>query len=219
MSKFQIQKKNVQPLLDTKYIKVFDLQYKEGAHYYDATRRDAEDMVATKSEEEFNAMLPDAVSCFVEIRVKEEAPKLLMFYEYRYPTGQYMLSIPAGLLDPSDKEEDEPVFSAAIREIHEETGVVLQKTDSITMVNPLSFTTPGLTDESNALIHAVVYLDDLSELSQKGAVGSEQFDGFYLADREQVKEILKTGKDPHGHAYPLMTWAAMMYFLMHTESF
>ena len=55
----------VQEILDKKFIRVFDLQYAEGAHYFDATRRAKEDIVAIKSEEEFKKMLPDAVSCVV----------------------------------------------------------------------------------------------------------------------------------------------------------
>ena len=31
-------------------------------------------------------------------------PCLLMNREFRYPTGQYLLSVPAGLIDPEDVE-------------------------------------------------------------------------------------------------------------------
>lgn len=36
--KFRIKKEQVVPLLETKFIKVYDLQYAPGKHYYDATR-------------------------------------------------------------------------------------------------------------------------------------------------------------------------------------
>ena len=55
----------IKSLFESKFIKVFDLQYQEGRHYYNATRRDEEDLVAAKSTEEFKKMLPDAVSCVV----------------------------------------------------------------------------------------------------------------------------------------------------------
>ena len=58
----KITKQNIKTLLETKFIKVFDLQYAEGRHYYNATRRSADDLVAVKSTEEFQNMLPDAVS-------------------------------------------------------------------------------------------------------------------------------------------------------------
>ena len=41
-----IKKQNIKTLLETKFIKVFDLQYAEGRHYYNATRRSADDLVA-----------------------------------------------------------------------------------------------------------------------------------------------------------------------------
>ena len=39
-------KENIKPLFESKFIRVFDLQYAEGKHYYDATRRTADDLVA-----------------------------------------------------------------------------------------------------------------------------------------------------------------------------
>lgn len=98
----------IKSLFESKFIKVFDLQYREGRHYYNATRRDEEDLVAAKSTEEFKKMLPDAVSCVViwnpsgDDEKSGHEPCLLMNREFRYPTGQYLLSVPAGLIDPED---------------------------------------------------------------------------------------------------------------------
>lgn len=36
----------IKSLFESKFIKVFDLQYREGRHYYNATRRDENDLVA-----------------------------------------------------------------------------------------------------------------------------------------------------------------------------
>ena len=55
----------VETLLDTRFIKVFDLQYAPGRHYYNATRRSREEMVAAMGEAEFHSMVPDAVSLCV----------------------------------------------------------------------------------------------------------------------------------------------------------
>jgi len=208
-----INKENIQSLFESKFIKVFDLQYEEGKHYYDATRRSLEQIVAAKSDQEFSEMLPDAVTCVVILQVKDEEPKLLMTREYRYPTGHFLLSPPAGLLDPDDESSNDPILSAARREIEEETGIVLSEKDSLSVINPLLFSSPGMTDESNALACAVVNLNDLSSLSQKGAVGSECFDGFKLLSLKEAKEILKAGKDQDGIFYSVYTWAALMYFV------
>lgn len=208
-----ILKENIEPLFDSKFIKVFDLQYEEGKHYYDATRRSLDRLAAIKSDSEFRAMLPDAVTCVVILKVKDEEPKLLLTKEYRYPAGQFLLSPPAGLLDPEDEAEKEPVLAAAKREIREETGIQLSDQDTLSVINPLLFSSPGMTDESNALACAVIHLEDLSALSQDGAVGSECFDGFRLLSAAQAREILKAGKDQDGLFYSVYTWAALMYFV------
>lgn len=208
-----ILKENIEPLFDSKFIKVFDLQYEEGKHYYDATRRSLDRLAAIKSDSEFRAMLPDAVTCVVILKVKDEEPKLLLTKEYRYPAGQFLLSPPAGLLDPEDEAEKEPVLAAAKREIQEETGIQLSEQDTLSVINPLLFSSPGMTDESNALACAVIHLEDLSALSQDGAVGSECFDGFRLLSAAQAKEILKAGKDQDGLFYSVYTWTALMYFI------
>lgn len=208
-----ITKQNITPLFESKYIKVFDLQYREDSHYYNATRRPIEKLVATKSDDEFRSMLPDAVTCVVILKIKGDEPRLLLSKEFRYPTGQFLLSPPAGLLDAEDEALEDPILSAAAREIKEETGIVLNKKDTLSIINPLLFSSPGMTDESNALVCAVINLDDTSVLSQEGAVGGECFDGFNLLTKKEAGEILKNGKDADGIFYSVYTWAALMYFV------
>ena len=204
----------VQEILDKKFIRVFDLQYAEGAHYFDATRRAKEDIVAIKNEEEFKKMLPDAVSCVVIVLLPGKEPQLLLSYEYRYPTGRFLLSVPAGLLDPEDKDETNPIVTTAIREIHEETGIVVDtRRDTVEAINPFLFSSPGMTDESNALVKVVLHLDNLDQLHQTGAVGQEFFDGFCFVNKEKAAELLKNGVDDKGHFYSVYTWAALMYFV------
>ena len=209
----EIKKENVKPLFDSRFIKVFDLQYEEGKHYFDATRRPLENLMAIKSDEEFKTALPDAVSCIVILNIKGEEPKLLLDYEYRYPAEQFLLSPPAGLIDPEDANTTDPLLTAAKREIEEETGLVLDKNDRLFTVNPLLFSTPGMTDESNALVCAVVNSEDTSSLSQTGAVGSECFDGFELLTKEDARKLLSDGRDKNGIFYSIFTWAVLMYFV------
>jgi len=211
--KQEIKKEQVKPLFESKFIKVFDLQYEEGKHYFDATRRSADNLMAVKSDEEFKTALPDAVTCVVILNIKGEEPKLLLDYEYRYPAGQFLLSPPAGLLDPEDTACDEPLLATAKREIEEETGLVLKETDKLFTINPLLFSTPGMTDESNALVCAVIELNDTNTLSQEGAVGSECFNGFELISKEEATVLLTRGRDKNGIFYSVFTWAALMYFV------
>lgn len=209
----EIKKEHVKPLFESKFIKVFDLQYEEGKHYFDATRRPADNLMAIKSDEEFKSALPDAVTCIVIFNIPGEDPMLLLDYEYRYPAGQFLLSPPAGLLDPEDANTPDPLLATAKREIEEETGLILKEEDNLFTINPLLFSTPGMTDESNALVCAVIRSADTSALTQEGAVGSECFNGFELLTKAEATKILTNGRDENGIFYSVFTWAALMYFV------
>lgn len=198
----------------TKFLSMYDLQYAEGKHYFDASRRAKENLVALKSDEEFRAMLPDAVTIAVVLKLPNSDPKLLLSYEYRYPVAQFQLSPVAGLVDEEDKEKENPLIEAAIREIKEESGITVKPTDKISVINPCAFSSPGMTDESNAFLCAEIELDDLSELNQDGAVGGELFDGFTLLSKSEAKVIYSTGRDVKGNFYSLATWALLGYFIM-----
>lgn len=217
MERLVLKKEQIVPMQETKFLNMYDIQYKEGKHYYDVTRRKAEDTVALMSTEEFQNMSPDAVTIAVIVNLPGEEPKLLLSYEYRYPVGQFLLSPVAGLIDPEDLACDNPLVVAAIREIKEETGLTVKDTDEIFVINPCTFASPGMTDESNAFLCAKIWVDNLDELNQDGAVGSEMFNGVELLSREQIKEIFATGRDKNGNFMPLQTWAVMGYFLSTIE--
>ena len=110
------QENDIKTLFDGKFIKVYDLEYEKDKHYLNASRRNLDDLVCLKDDEEFKSMKPDAVTIIAIIN-----GKLLMTKEYRYPCGQYLLSPPAGLMDKGD----ENVIETAIRELKEETGLKL----------------------------------------------------------------------------------------------
>ncbi len=201
--------KRADTLLDTPYIRVYDLVYEDGLHYYDASRRKKERLCAVSPEE----VLPDAVSGFVILRYPDGTDRFLLFHEYRYPTGRYVLSIPSGLIDESDRLTEDPVKSAMVRELREETGITAGADDLIRTIDPLVFNSPGMTDESTALVACVISLRDEGVLSQKGAEGSERFAGFCPVTVSEAKQLLKRGKDEKGDPYPLVTWAGLSFFV------
>ena len=214
MDKPDMIKENVDTLCETKFLKLYDYRYLEGKHYYCSSRRKTEDLVAIKSDETFKTMLPDAVTIAVVLHLPNETPKLLLSYEYRYPVGRFLLSPIAGLLDPEDSECDDPLRSGAVREIFEETGIKVSENDKITILNPCAFSTPGMTDESNAFLSADITIPDTSMINQTGAVGSELFNGFELVSVDEAKEIYKSGKDKYGNTFSLATWAVLGWFVM-----
>lgn len=212
MKKPTITMEQITPAFDGRFIRIFDLEYEPGKHYLDASRRKKEDLAAPKSDAEFRQMLPDAVSCVVVLNIRSQEPRLLLTREYRFPAGRFLLSVPAGLLDPSDAASAHPVLEAARREIREETGITVEETDTVRMINPLLLSSPGMTDESNALVLVTLNRDTEPDLSQAGATGSECFDGFVPVTRKQAEKLLETGADSDGIFYSVYTWMALMCF-------
>ncbi len=198
----------VETLLDTRFIKVFDLQYEPGKHYFDATRRPRERLVAAMTEEEFRSMTPDAVSLCVVWHEEGGEDRMLLNREYRFPLGQYVISVPAGLIDPEDAEgnREDAIRAAAVRELYEETGIRLTGHDRISMLNPCLFSSPGMTDESNAMVRIDLYGHGRDELTQSHAEGSEKFGGFRMVTREKAVELME--KEP----ISVYTWIGLAVF-------
>ena len=214
MDSLNIDKDKIETLYETRFLNMYDLRYAEGRHYFEATRRNKDTLVALKKENEIKSMLPDAVTLAIVLHLPESEPLLLLFYEYRYPVAHYMLSPVAGLIDEEDLSQEDPLRSAAIREIKEETGLTFGHGDTLEIINPCAFSSPGMTDESNAFLCAHIYKENTDELSHDGAVGGEKFSDFVLLNKEQALKIFKTGRDENGHFYSLSTWAVLSYFIL-----
>lgn len=208
-----IKDEKLSTMFESKFLNVYEYPFKENGHYYTASRRKRKDLVIFKSEEEYQNMLPDAVTCAVIVTGRASEPRILMNYEFRYAAGEFILAPPAGLIDEEDKQNDTPEIMTAIREIHEETGLTVKDTDKVFVVSPWLFSSPGMTDEGNAIVCAVIDLDDPSQMNHDGSLGSEVFDGFELLTKEQAKEIIKTGRDKHNHFYSIYTWVCLMVFI------
>ena len=209
----EVNRDRIEMLYETRFLKYYDLQYAEGKHYYEASRREKEDLVVKMTDAGVKEMLPDAVTIAVVLHLPENETRLLMSYEYRYPIGQFLLSPVAGLLDPEDRKEANPLVNAAVREIREETGLTVKADDRVYVLNPCAFSTPGMTDESNAFLCAEITLDSLKDLNQNGAEGSELFDGFELLDRDRAQRIFRSGRDEHGNFFSLAAWMVLSIFL------
>jgi len=204
---------NVETLKDARFLKAYDLKYQPGSHYYVASRRDREDLVALKNGEEFRRMTPDAVGCVVIIKITGKEPRLLLLREMRFATGQFLLGVAAGLIDPEDLETEEPIFRTAIRELKEETGLDFTEKDEIKMINPFLFSSPGMTDESNAMVQITINRDEEPVLTQAGTVGGECIGGYAFYGKDEAKKLLMTGTDESGIFYSTYTWIALMTFV------
>lgn len=213
MKKPELKAEMIKTCFESKYLNMYDIQHAPGRHYYNATRKNNDNPVCLMSDEEFKTMLPDAINAVVILRIKGEEPKLYFNREFRYPIGQFVLNPPAGIMDPEDKEDEMPLIKTAKREIFEETGIEVKDSDRIFVANPGMFSSPGLTDESNAIVCAVIDLDDVSSLSQDGAEGSECFDGYLLLDKQSALDMIKKGRDDEGKFMSVYTYICLMYFV------
>ncbi len=202
---------------DAGFLKMYDYEYKKDQHYYWTSRRKKDDLIAAVPDADHRNIQADAVSCFVILNIKDQPLRLLLNWEFRYPAGQYIMSVPAGIIDKEDKANERTLEITAARELYEETGILLTEEDEITVVNPCVYSTPGLTDETNALVYISINRDEMPELNHGHAEGSEKFEGFCLVTKEEAQEYLSTGRDKRGMFYPLYTWAALMFFMGTTK--
>ncbi|MBP1587223.1 MAG: NUDIX hydrolase [Clostridia bacterium] len=221
-----IEKKNenARLILDKKFVRIYDLEILPGKHYYSVTRRDEGDIFATMSDERAREALPDAVTTCVIIDNDGEEPLMMMNYEFRYPVGRFLLGGPAGLIDRSDVENAAGIvdreeyvrkilFGAAAREISEESGINSYDEARFILVSPLVYSTPGMSDESNALVCAVYKGVDVSSLNHNGAEGTEAFDGFSFVNKEEALAIIRSGRDSFGNFFSVYTYCTLMYFV------
>lgn len=118
----------------------------------------------------------------VKIYATTPSGKLLVTREFRMPINDYIIDVPAGLIDPG-----EDVVTAAIRELYEETGVVA-KSENVTLLPP-SFSSAGLTDE---LVTSVIVEVDEVETTADHQVGSEDIKSWF-ADQDEINALLESG--------------------------
>ena len=143
---------------------------------------------------------PDGVIIYA---ITEDRQRVLVIRQYRYPIDGYIYELPAGLVDDGESYRE-----AAVREVHEETGLTLTPIDVDPMFEEPRFTTVGLTDESCATVYG--YTD--GEISDRFMEASENIE-IVLADRDEVRRILKEEKVAIMCAYQLM------HFLVDEEPF
>ena len=184
-----------------RFVNLYDLDVThrngEAAHYYVASRAKTEKDLKLVTRENH----PDGVIIYALYGPAHD--KVVLIRQYRYTLGDYVYEFPAGLV-----EKGEDYREAAVREMHEETGLVLTPFDADPMFEEARFTTVGLTDESCATVYG--YAD--GEISNKFIEDSEELE-IVLADRDEVRRILKEEKVAIMCAYQLM------HFLVDKEPF
>ncbi len=121
---------------------------------------------------------PDGVIIYA---ITEDRQKVLVVRQYRYPIDGFIYEFPAGLVD-----EGESYREAAVREVHEETGLVLTPIDVDPMFETPRFTTVGMTDESCACVYGYIS----GKTSKKYLEENEEIEAI-LIDREEARRVLR----------------------------
>ena len=180
---------------NNRFLNMYELDMKsdEGKHskYFVASR--AEQIKDLKISTRVNKA--DGViiySVYRDEETKEE--KLVLIRQYRCPIDDYIYEFPAGLVDTG-----EDFKTAGMRELKEETGLDFAPIDAADMFTKPFFTTIGMTDESCGTVYGYAS----GQISKDGQEETEDID-IILADREEVKRILKEEKVAIMCAYMLM---------------
>ena len=184
--------KDITKLTDRKFVNLYDVHgiNSKGfeSHYNVASRSDTIEKlkISTRRND------PDGVIIYALYGEKKD--RVVIIRQYRYPIDDFVYELPAGLI-----EAGEDMQEAAIRELHEETGLILHPIECDKMFTEPRFSTVGLTDESVGIIYG--YAE--GELSNKYTEDSEEIQ-VMIADRAEVKRILKEELVAMPFAFQLM---------------
>jgi ADP-ribose pyrophosphatase len=119
----------------------------------------------------------DAVVIVPVLRNPGQPPRLVMIREFRVPVGDYVLGLPAGLV-----ERGEPIEEAIRREMREETGYEVTKVKRVTQ--PM-YTTPGLSDEAVSMAFIDVAGDETTQAKPEASEDIE----VLLLDIDDIRRM------------------------------
>lgn len=191
----------VKKLTDNPFVNLYSVEatsiHRIPVHYYVASRAKSISQLKLKSRKNH----PDGV--IIYSLYGEKRDRVILVRQYRYSLDDYIYEFPAGLVEPG-----EDFHEAAVREMKEETGLEFKRFVVDPMYEKPYFTTVGMTDESCATVYG--YSEGI--VSTKGQEASEEIE-VVLADRQEVKRILKEEKVAIMCAYMLM------HFLHEEEPF
>lgn len=183
---------SVRKLTDHKFLNMYEVKghNSKGGHsdYMVASRaRDIDHLMITTGKNTADGVIIYAL-------YGENKDRVVLVRQYRYPANAFVYEMPAGLVEPGENYRD-----AAVRELHEETGMIFHPVEADPLYEEPRFTTVGMTDESCATVYGYVegqISDAFMELNEEIQV--------VLADRKEARRILKDELVALNCAYQLM---------------
>lgn len=169
---------------------------KKGKYYVASRAKSEKDLKLVTGKND-----PDGVVIYSLYGEKQD--KVVLIRQYRYAINGFVYEFPAGLV-----EKQEAYKEAAIREMKEETGLTFTPITVNEAYEKPAFTTVGMTDESCS----IVFGTSLGEITKEFQEDTEEIE-VVLADREEVKRILKEEK------VAIMCSYMLMHFIHDEEPF
>ena len=177
---------------DNRFVNLYHVEGKNRVgkplHYYVASRAKTIEQMKLKTK----VNRPDGV--IIYSLCGENHDKVILVRQYRVTIDDYIYEFPAGLV-----EEGENYREAAVREMHEETGLTFHPLEAEACFEKPYFTTIGMTDESCASVYGYA----TGTISRKYMEESEEIE-VVLADRKEVARILREENVAIMCAYQLM---------------
>lgn len=143
--------------------------------YYMASRAEQTDRLKMNT----GKNTPDGVTIYALYGEKRD--QVILVRQYRYPIAAYVYEFPSGIVDPGETYRE-----AAVREMKEETGLLLQPLSVDPLYELPRFQTIGMTDESCAIVFGYAQGTPTSAFEED----AEDIE-VIPADREEVRRILR----------------------------
>ena len=166
--------KGIKKVHESKFITRYDIEYET-----ELGNKKTYEIVSRKKDlrtlEDVQNKSADAV---VMIITDEAGERILLNKEYRMAVGGWVYNFPAGLIDPH-----ESVYSAAVRELKEETGLTMT---AISRLLPPSYSAVGISNECTI----VVFGTATGQFQKSNSDVEEIIPGWYT--KEEVLNLLQT---------------------------
>lgn len=193
--------KKIEKITSNPYVNLYDMDVENSkghaGKYYIASRAKTIDTLELNTKQQS----PDGVVIYS--LYGEWHDRVVLIRQYRYAIDNYIYEFPAGLVEPGEE-----YHSAAVRELREETGLMLHPIPVDTIYQKPYYTTIGMTDECCATVYG--YAD--GEISADMQETSEEIE-VVLADRNEVRRILREER------VSIMCSYMLMHFLEDEEPF
>ena len=175
--------KNIKTLSKPKYLSLYSADYtnKKGnlKNWIIASRKSLEDI-----ENKFFNNEEDKIDAVVIIAKHVDEDKLVVIRQFRVPINDYVIELPAGLVDGSESFEE-----AVRRELKEETGLDLIEIDREATKEKV-YISVGMTDESIALVKCTCN----GVVSQENLEEDEDIEVVML-NKEEAKELINSNEN------------------------